>query len=131
MILVDTSVWIQHLRSGDKALAGLVDTGSVLLHPFVLGELALGNLSRRELVLNSLQDLPQASVATYEEVLDLIRRDALYGLGIGYVDAHLLASVWLSAGALLWSRDKRLQKVAEKFGLAWRPQDERSKAFPD
>jgi predicted nucleic acid-binding protein len=124
VILVDTSVWIQHLRSGDKALAKLLDTGSVLLHPFVLGELALGNLSRRELVLNSLQALPQASVATYEEVLDLIRRDALYGLGIGYVDAHLLASVRLSAGALLWSRDKRLQKVAEKFGLAWRPRDE-------
>ena len=128
MILADTSVWIEHLRRGDKVLAGLLDTGNVLLHPFILGELALGNLSRRELVLDSLQALPHASVATYQEVLDLIGRDALYGLGIGYVDAHLLASVRLAAGALLWTRDKCLQKVAERFGLAWRSGHDQGRA---
>ena len=101
-------------------LAELLDAGSVVLHPFVLGELALGNLSPRELVLNSLQALPRATVAMHEEVLDFIETDALYGLGIGYVDAHLLASVRLTAGTLLWTRDKRLQQVAERSGLAWR-----------
>jgi predicted nucleic acid-binding protein len=120
VILVDTSIWIQHLRSGHEVLAELLDAGSVVLHPFVLGELVLGNLSPREVVLNSLQALPQATVAMHEEVLDFIETNALYGLGIGYVDAHLLASVRLSPGALLWTRDKRLQQVAERFGLAWR-----------
>jgi predicted nucleic acid-binding protein len=120
VILVDTSIWIQHLRSGHEVLAELLDAGSVVLHPFVLGELALGNLSPREVVLNSLQALPQATVAMHEEVLDFIETNTLYGLGVGYVDAHLLASVRLTPGALLWTRDKRLQQVAERFGLAWR-----------
>jgi predicted nucleic acid-binding protein len=121
VILVDTSIWIQHLRRGHEVLTELLDTGSVVLHPFVLGELALGNLSPRELVLNSLQALPRATVAMHEEVLDFIETAALHGLGIGYVDAHLLASVRLTAGTLLWTRDKRLQHAAEKLGLAWLP----------
>jgi predicted nucleic acid-binding protein len=120
VILVDTSIWIQHLRSGHEVLAELLDAGSVVLHPFVLAELVLSNLGPREIVLNSLEALPQAIVALHEEVLDFIETDALYGLGIGYVDAHLLASVRLTAGALLWTRDTRLQQVAESFGLAWR-----------
>ena len=121
MILVDTSIWIQHLRRGHEALAELLDAGSVVLHPFVLGELALGNLSPRELVLNSLQALPQATVAMHEEVLAFIETGALSGLGVGYVDAHLLASVRLTAGTLLWTRDRRLQHAAERLGLAWLP----------
>lgn len=124
MILVDTSVWVQHLRAVDKALVRLLDLGLVLGHPFVTGELALGNLRQRELVLSDLQDLPQAHVATAEEVLRFIDRHRLHGIGIGYVDVHLLASARLSAGASLWTRDKRLQAAAEKFGLRWRSQSE-------
>ena len=98
MILVDTSVWVDHLRRGDEALAGLLEAGRVLAHPFVIGELALGNIPRRDLVLRALQDLPQANVATDREVLYFIDRHRLFGLGIGYVDAHLLAAVSLTAG---------------------------------
>ena len=121
MILVDTSVWIDHLRRGDKRLAGLLDAGGILSHAFVIGELALGDLRHRDLVLATLQDLPQAGVATDREVLHFIGRHALFGLGIGYVDAHLLASVRLTAGATLWTRDKRLLGVAKRLGLAADP----------
>jgi predicted nucleic acid-binding protein len=118
MILADTSVWVDHLRADDKALAALLNAGMVLSHPFVIGELALGNLRQRETVLNALADLPQASVATDAEVLHFIERHALSGRGIGYVDAHLLAAVTLNAGAKLWTKDKRLHGVAVQFGLA-------------
>ena len=121
MILVDTSVWVDHLRAGDKALASLLDSALVLVHPFVIGEMALGHLRQSDLVLGALQDLPQATVATDQEVLAFIRRHALPGLGIGYVDAHLLASTRLTADALLWTRDKRLLAVAERLGLAATP----------
>jgi predicted nucleic acid-binding protein len=120
VILVDTSVWVDHLRVGDKTLAGLLDRGSVLAHAFVIGELALGDLRQRDLVLATLQDLPQASVATDREVLHFIGQHALFGLGIGYVDAHLLAAVRLTAGTALWTRDKRLLGVADRLGLAAR-----------
>ena len=116
MILVDTSVWVDHLRAGDRTLAGLLDSGSVLSHAFVIGELALGDLRQRDLVLATLQDLPQASVATDREVLRFIGQHTLFGLG--YVDAHLLAAVRLTADAALWTRDKRLLGVAERLGLA-------------
>ena len=121
MILVDTSVWIDHLRSADEALAHLLDTGQVLMHPFIVGELALGSLRRRDLILQTLQDLQQADVATEQEVLHFIARHALFGRGIGYVDAHLLASIKLTAGISLWTRDKRLLAVAEPLGMAARP----------
>jgi predicted nucleic acid-binding protein len=93
VILVDTSVWVDHLRAGDRALAGLLEAAKVLAHPFVIGELALGNLPRRDQALRELQDLPQANVATDREVLYFVDRHRLFGLGVGYVDAHLLASV--------------------------------------
>ena len=118
MILVDTSVWIDHLRANDNALIALLDTGAVLAHPFVIGELALGNLHQREIVLNPLSDLPQASVATDMEVLHFIGRRTLFGRGIGFFDAHLLAAVQLTAGAQLWTKDKRLHGVAVELGLA-------------
>ena len=118
MILVDTSVWVDHLRTNDKALATLLDRGAILAHPFVIGELALGNLRQREIVLNALSDLPQASVATDAEVRHFIDRHTLFGRGIGYVDAHLLAAVQLTAGAELWTKDKRLRGVAVQLGLA-------------
>jgi predicted nucleic acid-binding protein len=118
VILVDTSVWVDHLGAADKALAALLDAGMVLAHPFVIGELALGNLRQREMVLQALADLPHASVATDAEVLHFIERYALSGRGIGYVDAHLLAAVKLTAGAELWTNDKRLHGVAVQLGVA-------------
>jgi len=118
VILVDSSVWVDHLRSGDATLARLLDDGRVIAHPFVVGELALGSLRQRELILTALQDLPQAVVASDIEVLRFINQQALYGLGIGYVDAHLLASARLTAGGSLWTRDKRLQAVADQLGVA-------------
>ena len=120
MILVDTSVWIDHLRSGDTLLAGLLEQGQVLSHPFIIGELALGNLRQRETVLADLRELPQASVALDDEVMLLIDRDRLFGIGIGYVDAHLLAATRLTQGAALWTRDKRLSAAAERLSLAAR-----------
>jgi len=118
VILADTSVWVDHLRANDKALVTLLDAGMVLAHPFVIGELALGNLRQREIVLKALADLPHASVATDVEVLHFIERQALFGRGIGYIDAHLLAAVQLTAGTELWTKDKRLHAVAVQLGLA-------------
>lgn len=118
MILVDASVWIDHLRAGDERLTALLDAREVLGHSFVTGELALGNLRRRDAVLSDLRDLPQATVASDDEVLQLIDRQALFGRGIGYVDAHLLAAVRLTADTKLWTRDRRLQTVAAELGLA-------------
>lgn len=120
MILVDTSVWIDHLRSGETMLAGLLDDGEVLSHPFIIGELALGNLRQRESVLADLLRLPQASAASDAEVLHLIQGERLFGIGIGYVDAHLLAATRLTQGASLWTRDQRLSAAAERLSLAAR-----------
>ena len=118
MILVDTSVWVDHLRKGDQALARLLDSGMVLAHPFVIGELALGNLRQYDFILTALQDLPRAVVATQQEVLHFVAQHTLAGAGIGYVDAHLLAALRLTAGATLWTRDKRLLGVAQRLDLA-------------
>lgn len=121
MILVDTSVWVDHLRASDKTLSKLLDAGRVLSHPFVIGEIALGRLVQRDLVLSALQDLPRTEVATPQEVLHFVEEQRLFGLGIGYVDAHLLAAVRLTAGADLWTRDRRLLAVAERLDLATLP----------
>ncbi len=118
MILVDTSVWVDHLRRGDERLADLLNRSQVLIHPFVTGELACGNLRQRDEVLRLLSDLPQAVVATQEEVLHLIESKKLMGLGIGFIDAHLLASTALSDSAAIWTRDRRLLEVARKLVLA-------------
>jgi predicted nucleic acid-binding protein len=118
VILVDTSVWVDHFRVGDKALGELLDAGMVLAHPFVIGELLLGNLRRRRTILESISDLPQSVVATDAEVLRFIERQALFGRGVGYLDVHLLAAVRLTAGAVLWTRDRRLHGIAEQLGLA-------------
>ena len=121
MILVDTSVWVDHLRRGHEALAGLLEAGNVLAHPFVIGELALGNIPRRDLVLRALHDLPQASVATDREVLHLVDQHLLFDLGVGYIDAHLLAAVLLTSDAGLWTRDRRLERAADRLGLTTAP----------
>lgn len=117
MILVDTSIWIDHFRTGDRKLAALLQDGRVLAHPWVSGELALGHLSRRSEILGLLHNLPQATVATDAEVMTLIDNQRLFGLGIGYVDAHLLAATMLTTGTRLWTRDKRLAGVAVQRGL--------------
>ena len=119
MILVDTSVWIDHLRTGDERLAELLNRSQVITHPFVIGELACGNLRQRDEVLRLLGDLPQAVIASQPEVLHLIERNELMGLGTGFVDAHLLASVALTDMAVIWTRDRRLQKVARMLGKAF------------
>jgi hypothetical protein len=116
--LVDTSVWVDHLRKDDFNMRFLLDGGRVLLHPFVVGELAMGNLNRRDLVLGALRKLPEALVAREEEVLQFVAARGLFGRGIGYIDAHLLTSVQLTPGASLWTRDKRMLEIAGKLGLA-------------
>ena len=118
MILADASVWVDHLRSGDARLAAALDRGIVVMHPFVVGEIACGSLSDRAMILELLQNLPLAVVAGSDEVLGFIERHQLHGKGIGYVDAHLLAAVALTAGAKLWTRDKRLRAAAVDLGLA-------------
>lgn len=118
MVLVDTSVWIDHLRHDEPLLAKLLIQNSVLIHPFVRGELALGNLRQRKVILSALDNLPQAPVAFADEVNFFIETHALFGLGIGLIDAHLLASTQLSGNAKLWTRDKRLLAVAMRLNLA-------------
>jgi predicted nucleic acid-binding protein len=118
VILVDTSVWVDHLRDADPALAAALDGGEVLMHPFVLGELACGNLRNRQEVLELLGRLPAAPTATDAEALEFIERRALMGRGIGYIDVHLLAAVTLHGTARLWTRDRRLAAVAGELDLA-------------
>jgi predicted nucleic acid-binding protein len=118
VILVDTSVWVDHLRRGDANLASLLNRGQVMTHPFVIGELALGHLKPRESILRALADLPQTSVAAEPEVLHFIDRHALFGTGISYIDAHLLAAAKLTAGVSIWTRDKHLSLVADRLELA-------------
>ncbi len=117
MILVDTSVWVDHLRVGEPEMVHLLDHGLVLAHPWVTGELALGHLSQRQDILGLLAGLPSAEIATDAEVLGLIEAEQLYGLGIGYVDAHLLAATRLTADARMWTADKRLAMVARRLDL--------------
>lgn len=119
MILVDTSVWVEHLRSGNPTLTSELAAGRVLAHPFVIGELACGNLRNRREVLDLLGRLPSVPAATHAEALDFLERRALMGRGIGFVDVHLLASAALAAPARLWTRDRRLAAVAVDLNLAW------------
>ena len=119
MILVDTSVWVDHLRRGDPRLVDLLERANVIMHPLVVGEIACGSLHDRESILELLQDLPTAAVAEGDEVLRFIERHVLHGKGIGYVDVHLLASVALTEGAKIWTRDKKLRLVAEMLGCAY------------
>ena len=120
MILVDTSVWVDHLRRGDRQLVALLESASVLTHPFIVDEIACGTLADRKVVLELLQDLPAARVADADEVLAFIERHRLFGKGVGYVDVHLLAAVALSDGSSLWTRDKRLKAAAESLKCSYR-----------
>lgn len=117
MILVDTSIWVDHLRGGTRALAVLLQTDLVCTHDFVIGELACGNLQNRAEVLGLLQSLPRLAAATDEETLFFIEKQQLMGRGIGYIDAHLLAAAVIR-GARLWTKDKSLKSIAEDNGWA-------------
>lgn len=117
MILVDTSVWVDHLRSGEAHLASLLINGQVLCHPFVIGELALGNLSDRAGILADLENLPAAPLASDVEVRRFIDQHGLAGSGIGYVDVHLAASARLGAAQGVWTRDRRLKAVLSRLSL--------------
>lgn len=119
MILVDTTVWVDHLRRNDAGLVDLLMRSAVVMHPFVVGEIACGSLRDRKSILSLLQDLPAAVVANGDEVLHFIERHALHGKGIGYVDVHLLASVALSERTRLWTRDLKLRRVAAALGCAY------------
>jgi predicted nucleic acid-binding protein len=116
MILVDTSVWVDHLRSTSAELSGHLEEGAVACHPFVVGELACGNLQNRGLILGLLAALPQTAQARNDEVMGLIDSRALYGRGLGWVDAHLLGSALL-AGYPLWTFDKSLAAAAHELGI--------------
>lgn len=111
MVLVDTSIWVNHLRSGVRQLEKLLLDGSVWIHPFIVGELACGNLKNRSEILVLLQELPMVQTVTIEECLFFIERHGLSGIGIGFVDVHLLASAKMS-GIPLWTVDKRLKQAA-------------------
>ncbi len=119
MILVDTAVWIDHLRGAEPRLAALLDDNQVLIHPMVAGELACGNLRDRHDVLRLLGGLPQAPVAADDEVLRFIERHHMMGCGIGYIDAHLLAATALATPSPLWTSDERLRGMAARVGLAY------------
>jgi predicted nucleic acid-binding protein len=119
LILVDTSVWVDHLRRTDTELVTLLERGWVLMHPYIVGEIACGSLSNREPTLELLRHLPMAAVAEPDEALGFIDARSLHGKGIGYVDVHLLASVALTAGSRLWTRDKRLDAIALALGCAF------------
>ena len=117
MVLVDTSVWVAHLRHGKVGLKPLLNEGQVVCHPFVIGELACGNLQNRSEILVHLQTLPQAILAQNEEVLHFIENYHLMGKGLGYIDMHLLASARLTM-VTLWTLDNKLNEVAVKLEMA-------------
>jgi predicted nucleic acid-binding protein len=118
-IIVDSSVWIDHYRSRDEALVALLRREDVVMHPYVLAEIALGHMKQREERLSNLRELPTADVARDEEVLNLIEEQQLYGSGLGFVDAHLLASARLTLRTFVFTRDKQLLRVARKLGIAY------------
>ncbi len=117
MIIADTSIWADFIGRGDDRLAGLLANDATLMHPYVRGEIALGNLARRAAILAHLDALPAAPLAEHGEVLGLIESARLFGIGVGFVDAHLLASTMLVPMGRLLTRDKRLAIVAERLGL--------------
>lgn len=117
MILVDTSVWVEHLRRGNSRLADLLDDEQVTTHSFVIGELACGNLRKRHQILGLLSQLPRVGLVTHDEVLELIERRRLMGRGMGWIDAHLLAAS-LVEDVSLWTLDRPLAAVARQIGVS-------------
>ena len=119
MILVDTSIWVTHLRQGSRQLEKLLMDAEVMCHPFIIGELACGNLNNRNEIISLLHALPMATTIEFDEFLFFIDQNHLMGKGIGFVDVHLLASAHLN-GVLLWTADKRLKSAADQLELTFR-----------
>jgi predicted nucleic acid-binding protein len=117
VILADTSIWIDHFRAGNMEMRRQLNQWNILVHPWVVGELALGQLRDRTMTLAMLDRLPQARVARLDEVRQMIEARGLYGKGIGLTDAHLISSIFINPGTELWTRDKRLRALAEKLGV--------------
>jgi predicted nucleic acid-binding protein len=117
LILADTSVWVDHLRFGDEDMRQLLHRGQIVIHPFVVAELALESIKNRAKTLALLDLLPQARIAQLNELRLTIEARRLYSVGIGFTDAHLIASVLIDSPTLLWARDKKLRKVAENLGI--------------
>ncbi len=118
MILVDTSIWVDHFRTGCEELVSLLERVEVVTHPFVIGELSCGNLKNRKAIIELLAELPRVTIAEHEEVLELIESRKLMGNGIGWMDAHLLASSLIS-GTPLWTADKKLRSVSAALGVLY------------
>lgn len=116
MVLVDTSVWVNHLREGNERLVMLLMKGEVMCHPFIIGELACGNIRNRQEILSLLQLLPAATQATHEEIMDFIEFNRLMGKGLGYVDIHLSASARLT-GVPVWTLDNKLNETTEELDI--------------
>ena len=119
MVLVDTSVWINHLRTSDRHLENLLLNGEVFCHPHIIGEIACGNIKNRQEIISLLQELPQAPLVEFEEFLYFIDQNKLHGKGIGFVDIHLLASAKLGQ-IPLWTGDKRLQSASARLNLMYK-----------
>lgn len=126
LVLVDTSVWIDHLHDSRSELVPVLEAGIVLGHPMVIGELALGTIRDRSTFLAHLAQLPAAHTATDAEILTLIEARRLHGSGLSLVDVHLLASALITTDARLWTRDRRLAEVADAAGVAFRPGAQRA-----
>ena len=119
MVLVDTSIWVTHLRHGSRQLEKLLMGAEVMCHPFIIGELACGNLKNRNEIISLLQSLPMAPTIEFDEFLFFIDRNHLIGKGIGFVDVHLLASAQLT-GLPFWTADKRLKSAADQLELTFK-----------
>lgn len=119
MILVDTSVWVDHLRRGDAALAVILEANEAAIHDFIIGEIACGHLRARQQILGLLSSLPRMAAATEEETLYFLEHQQLFGRGLGYIDVHLLVATRLHAGTSLWTRDKKLRAIATELNLAY------------
>ncbi len=119
MVITDTSIWVTHLRQGSQQLEKLLIDAEVMCHPFIIGELACGNLKNRNEIISLLQSLPMAPTIEFDEFIFFVERNRLMGIGIGFVDVHLLASAQL-IGIPLWTADKRLKSAATKLDLAYK-----------
>jgi len=119
MVITDTSIWVTHLRQGSRQLEKLLIDAEVMCHPFIIGELACGNLKNRNEIISLLQSLPMAPTIEFDEFIFFIDRNQLMGIGIGFIDVHLLASAQLT-GIPLWTADKRLKSAATKLDLAYK-----------
>jgi predicted nucleic acid-binding protein len=117
VIVIDSSIWIDHLNHGDPIVLKLLSDEAALMHPFVLGEIALSFLQHRRTVLAELGKLPSPAIADDHEVINMVETKRIFGSGIGYVDAHLIAACLLTSGTYLWTRDRRLADVAARLGI--------------